>query len=77
MTEQRPFKATSSRAAGLVGLPPDTPLNVVASIARHRRTINELRAIQKEYVSTPAASDAKLVGRENQDEFKAPPPPHV
>jgi len=47
MTEQRPFKATSSRAAGLVGLPPDTPLNVVASIARHRRTINELRAIQK------------------------------
>jgi hypothetical protein len=75
---QRPFKATSSRAAGLVGLPPDTPLNVVASIARHRRTINELRAIQKEYVdSTPAASDAKLVGRENQDEFKAPPPPHA
>lgn len=82
----RPFQATSSRAAAQLGLPPDTPYNLVASIARKRRAINELHEIQKEYLqnaagpktapapTTPAESDAKLVGRENQDEFKAPSP---
>jgi hypothetical protein len=61
------------------GLPPDTPLNLVVSRGLNMHAINRARAVKKEYDANnqPAASDAKPVGRENQDELKAPPPPHT
>jgi hypothetical protein len=79
MIERRPPRPTSSRKAAVLSLPPDTPDNLITSIGRRRRAINELHRIQKEYEANnppPAQADAKLVGREQQH-VTAPPPQDV
>lgn len=51
----------TSKLAAALKLPPDTPDNLVTSIGRRRRAINELYRIQKEYETnvTPIARSAR------------------
>jgi hypothetical protein len=65
-----------SKLAAALKLPPDTPDNLVTSIGRRRRAINELHRIQAEYEThnpPPAQAGTKSAGREQQHDVKVPP----
>lgn len=49
----RPFKPTSSRAAALLNLPPDTPLNLVVSRGWHMHAVNRARDVKAKYDAGP------------------------